>query len=457
MASNYPRHRRSIFSGLLLIIIGALLLSHNFGGSLPAWQILRQWWPLVFILWGLAKLYDHFMAQRTGEPAPPTISAGEVFLVLLLLAVIGGVGIVDWGSNHANRGDIFSSMWNESYSFTESVPAQNIATKSQVTVRTARGNITVTADDTQQISVTARKSANAESENAAQERANHVHVTVTKTDNGYVVEPQGQNDSDGTVSVELEVHVPKNISLDAKADRGGVQISGIAGNVTIQSQHGAIEVRQSGADVSVESNNSSDDIRIVGAGGNVRVSGKGAQVEISDVQGAVTLDGDYFGSLNFARLEKGIHFISNRTDLAITQLTGRVEITNPGDMAIYDSTGSVTLTATKRDLTLDNVTGKIQVDNRSGNITVRFTQPPKEAVDLTTQSGDIDVSLPAKAAFDVSARADNNGEISSDFSELQSKIDEQRGNTRLDGSVGAHGPKLDLRTTHATIRIRKGQ
>lgn len=457
MATNEPRHRRSIFSGLLLIIFGGLLLSHNFGGSLPAWEILRKWWPLIFILWGLAKLYDHYVSRRTGQPAPPTISAGEVLLVLLLLAVVGGLGIVDWGSNHSNRGDIFSSIWNEPYTFTESVPAQTIPAKSQVTVRTARGNITVTADDTQQISVTARKSASAANETEGQDRANHVHVTVTKTDSGYVVEPQGQNDSEGTVSVELEVHVPKNITLDARADRGGVQISGVAGNITIQSQHGAIEVRQSGADVSIESNNNSDDIRVVGAAGNVRVSGHGAQVEISDVGGAVTLDGDYFGSLSFARLAKGIHFVSNRTDLAVTQLSGRVEIANASDMEIHDSTGNVTLTTTKRDLTLDNVTGKIQVDNRSGNITVRCTEPPKEPMELTTQSGDIEVTLPAKSAFDVSARADNNGEISSDFSELQSKVDQQRGNTRLDGSVGAHGPKLDLRTTHATIRIRKGQ
>jgi len=457
MASNDPRHRRSIFSGLLLIIFGGLLLSHNFGGSQPAWQILRQWWPLIFILWGLAKLYDHYVSRRTGQPAPPTISAGEVLLVLLLLAVVGGLGIIDWGTNHPTRGDIFGQIWNESYSFTESVPPETIPAKAQVSVRTARGNITVTADDTQQISVTARKSANATNENEAQTRANRVHVTIAKTDGGFVVEPQGQNDSEGTVSVELEVHVPKNITLNARTDHGGVQITGIAGNLTVEAQHGAIEVRQSGADVSVESNSNTDDIRVVGAAGNVRVSGHGAQVEISDVQGAVTLDGDYFGSLNFARLAKGIHFVSNRTDLTVTQLSGRVEITNPGDMGIYDSTGNVTLTTTKRDLTLDNVTGRIQVDDHTGNITVRFTQPPKEPLELTTQSGDIDVTLPAKSAFDVSARADNNGDISSDFSELQSRVDEQRGNARLDGSVGAHGPKLDLRTTHATIRIRKGQ
>jgi DUF4097 and DUF4098 domain-containing protein YvlB len=333
----------------------------------------------------------------------------------------------------------------------------NVPAKAQITVRTSRGGITVTADDTPQIRVTARKSANASSETEAQDRVNHVHVTVTQTDGGFVVEPQGQNDSDGVVSVELEVHVPKNITLDARTDRGGVQVSGVSGNVSIQGQRGSIEVRQSGADVSVESNNGSDDIRVVGAAGNVRVSGHGEQVEISDVQGAVTLDGEYGGSLTLARLAKGIHFVSNRTDLTVTQLSGRIEVPNPGDMAIHDSTGNVTLTTTKRDITLDNVTGKIQVDNRSGNISVRFTQPPHEPLELTTQSGDVDVTLPAKAVFDVSARADNNGEITSDFSELQSRIDTQRGNARLDGSVGAHGPKLDLRTTHATIRIRKGQ
>ncbi len=456
MASNDPR-RRSIFSGLLLILVGGLLLSHQFGGSRSAWIILEKWWPLIFILWGLAKLYDHFMAQRTGQAAPPTISAGEVFLVLAVLAVIGGVGIFDWGSHHVSRGDIFG-IFGQSYPFSESVPPQAIPAKSQVTVRTASGAITVTADDTQQISVTARKSVNGDSESAAQERANHVHVTVTKTDNGYVVEPEGQTDSDGTISVELEVHVPKNITLDASTGGdGGIQISGIAGNVAVQSRRGSVEIRQSGADVSVDCSHGSDSIRVVGAVGNVRISGRGEQVEVSDVEGAVTLDGEYGGSLTMARIAKGVHFVSNRTDLTVTQLSGRIEIPNPSDMGIYDSTGNVTLTTTKRDLTLDNVTGKIQVDNHSGNITVRYTQLPKEPVELTTQSGDIDITLPAKSAFDVSARADNNGELSSDFSELQSKIEEQHGNTRLDGSVGSHGPKLDLRTTHATIRIRKGQ
>ncbi len=48
--------RRSIFSGLLLILLGALFLMHNFHYGFPIWRILERWWPLLFIIWGVSKL-----------------------------------------------------------------------------------------------------------------------------------------------------------------------------------------------------------------------------------------------------------------------------------------------------------------------------------------------------------------------------------------------------------------
>jgi DUF4097 and DUF4098 domain-containing protein YvlB len=454
MASGYPRHRRSIFSGLLLILIGGLFLIHNFGGRLPIWRLLERWWPLIFILWGLAKLYDHFMAQRTGETAPPTISAGEILLVLLLLAVVGGAGIFEWGSNHPNRGEILFP-WDQSYSFTENVPVVSVPANAQITVRTTRGNITLTGDDISEIRVTARKSVNAESQSDAQSRADRVHVTVTPSGNAYIIEPQGENGEGSSISTELEIHVPKGVSLNVNTEHGAIQISGVSGNITTEGHSGEIEIRQSGGDVTVDSH-PGDDVRVVGAAGNVRVSGRGTQVEVSDVKGAVTVDGEFYGPITFARLAEGIHFVSQRSDVTVTQLSGRMEMTSPGDLGIYDSAGNVTLTTTKRDLTLENVAGKIQLDNHNGNVTLRFPQPPHEQIDVTTQSGDIDVTLPAKSAFDISARADR-GELDCDFGDLASKIDKQNGNSRLDGSVGMKGPKLQFHTTYGTIRLRKGQ
>src|SRR5580704_5707318 len=239
MASGYPRRRRSIFSGLLLILIGGLFLIHNFGGRLPIWRLLERWWPLIFILWGLAKLYDHFMAQKSGETAPPTISAGEVLLVLLLFVVVGGAGIAEWGSNHPNRGEILFP-WDQSYSFAENVPAVNVPANAQITVRTNRGNITVTADDIPQIRVTARKTANAENQSEAQSRADRIHVVITPENGGFDIEPQGENSGGSSVSTELEIHVPKGVSLNATTEHGVIQISGINGNISAEGHSGDI-------------------------------------------------------------------------------------------------------------------------------------------------------------------------------------------------------------------------
>ena len=445
--------RRSIFSGLLLIVLGSLWLLHNFRGSSRIWMLLQHWWPLVFILWGVAKLYDHFMAQRTGEAAPPTVSAGEILLVLLSLAVIGGMGIIDYGMRHPGRAGI-EFPWEESYSFPETVPDKAIPANARITLRTNRGNITVHGGDAAVLQVTARKSASGSSEEEAKSRAERVHVVVTPTDGGFLIETQGQNDVDSAVEVEMDVHVPKGATLDANTDRGSIQITGVNGNITSEARNGDTEIRQAGGDVSVDSH--SGDVRVIGASGNVKVSGRGTQVEISDVKGAATLDGEFFGPLRMARVDKGIHFISSRSDLTVSQLSGRMETSGAGDMGIYDSTGNLTLSTSKRDLTLENVTGRIHVDNRGGNVTVRFPQPPREQVELATQNGDIDFTMPSKSAFDVSALS-NKGEISSDFSDSGLRNENRNGNATLEGIFGTKGPKIQLHTTYGTIRLRRGQ
>jgi len=453
MANLYPR-RRSIFSGLLLILIGALLLARTLGGSSAIWNVLWRWWPLVFIVWGLAKLYDHFIAQRTGETAPPTISAGEILLVFLLLGVIGGTWIRDWGGTHFDFSDT-DWPFTESYSFTEDVPAQKAPANAHIVLRTTRGSITVHAEDAPEIKVSAQKSAHGENEQDAKSRADRVHVAITQSDSDYIVEPQGENDSGGTVAVDLDVRVPMGATINAQTSRGNVDITGAGGNVAVTGQSGDVAVRQTGGDVSIQSHSGS--VTVTGAGGLVRVSGRGNGVEVSDAKGVVTVDGEFYGPLRFARLPKGVHFVSRRSDMSVGSLAGRVEINGPGDMTIADAPGDVTLTTSERDLSLENVTGRIHVENNGGNVTLQLSQPPSEPIEVSNKTGDIDITLPAKSNFEVAARADRNGQINCDFSELESKIERMRSEVVLNGTIGSHGPKLQLYTTIGTIRLHKGQ
>src|SRR5215469_17198659 len=111
-AQHRPR-TSGVFSGLLLIVFGALLLLHNYG-HLSLSHAFGHWWPLIFIFWGATKLYERTLAERQGR-ASGWITPGEVFLVLGLMTVVGIVIAVeqipeelkgtDWGGGDTHSVD----------------------------------------------------------------------------------------------------------------------------------------------------------------------------------------------------------------------------------------------------------------------------------------------------------------------------------------------------------------
>ncbi len=72
--SNGQGQRSSIFGGLLLILLGAFFLLARFDPNLGVWHLFSRYWPVVIILWGLAKLIDH---PRSAACRARTSSATE--------------------------------------------------------------------------------------------------------------------------------------------------------------------------------------------------------------------------------------------------------------------------------------------------------------------------------------------------------------------------------------------
>src|SRR5215467_7174162 len=106
--------QRSLFPGLALLLVGLLLLVHNYRG-LDIRHLLGHWWPLLIIFWGAIKLYERAVASRSGHAAS-TISGGEILLVLGLLCLLGIVAareivkdrFPDLGPDFPGRGDRFN-------------------------------------------------------------------------------------------------------------------------------------------------------------------------------------------------------------------------------------------------------------------------------------------------------------------------------------------------------------
>ena len=94
----------SMFWGVVLVGIGALLLARNFGYAFPYWNLVPVYWPLLIILWGVVKLGDYFRLRNT-HPHPRLFSTGEV--VLLLFVILAGSAVTVAANISSDVGQIF--------------------------------------------------------------------------------------------------------------------------------------------------------------------------------------------------------------------------------------------------------------------------------------------------------------------------------------------------------------
>src|SRR5712671_2243595 len=148
MPSLRPRGS-SVFSGLLLIFIGLLLLLHNYRGF-DLTSFFGRWWPLILIFWGAIKIYERTAGTRASQPGASRITAGEVFLVLGLLVLVGVVVGVDQARQHI-PGFADFEMPGEAFANSIDVAPKAVPADARVTVRGGRGDVTVRASDTPEI------------------------------------------------------------------------------------------------------------------------------------------------------------------------------------------------------------------------------------------------------------------------------------------------------------------
>src|SRR6266571_5838813 len=148
MANPRPRGS-SLFSGLLLMFVGVLLLLHNYRGF-SIGHVLGHWWPLILIFWGAIKLYERTAANSSGEPGAARISSGEIFLFLGLVALLGLVVAIDYGRQHL-PGDIPEIGIGDKFGFDLNVPTKVVPADARITIRNSRGDISVRSSNEPQI------------------------------------------------------------------------------------------------------------------------------------------------------------------------------------------------------------------------------------------------------------------------------------------------------------------
>jgi DUF4097 and DUF4098 domain-containing protein YvlB len=155
------------------------------------------------------------------------------------------------------------------------------------------------------------------------------------------------------------------------------------------------------------------------------------------------------------KIAKGVRFLSRRTDLTLTQLSGHMEV-GSGNLEVVDAPGNLLLRSRDEDITIENAGGKVNVDDRNGNVQVRFSSPPKEDIQITNASAGITLTLPESSSFEILADS-HSGDIDSEFeADTLKKTSTDSGDSHLEGKYGrGRGPKITLKTTYGSISIHK--
>jgi DUF4097 and DUF4098 domain-containing protein YvlB len=437
-----------LFSGLVLISVGVILLLHYYG-HLNLHNFFSHWWPLIIIFWGLVKLYERTAGRRFGHRDSGGITGGEVFLVIGMMALLGIVVASEYTKEVIT--DALGDVGGESYSFDIDVASKSIPTNARVIVRNGRGDISVRSSDDSQIRLSAKKGVRTWSENEASRIAKPVSVEIVKNGDAFEVRPTGYDFGDARVSVDLDVVIPAKSPLVVKTDKGDVSISDLASAVSVTEQNGDVEIRNNSGDISVEIRKG--DVKASDTRGDVKVSGKGGEVGVFNATGGLTVDGDFYGPVRADKIAKGVRLVSAKTDLTVSALSGHLEA-GTGNLDVVDAPGNLSLRTRDTEINVENPGGKVNIDDRNAEVNVRFSSAPKDDVTITNSSAGISLTMPGGSSFEIQADC-RNCDIDSEFAGLSATKSES-GDAHLSGKFGsARGPQITLKTSYGNIAVRR--
>lgn len=452
---NPPRRRRSFAGPLILIVLGVVFLLGNM--HVLTWHSLGLWfaryWPVLIIVWGVVKLIEYYQAQREGT-RPSGIGVGGFFLLLFLVCaglIASQAARVNWHAlgDQMDMGDSMWPMFGDTYSFNDQLQ-QAFPAGASLRVVSNRGAVTVNSWDQAEIKVVVHKRLVADNEQQSKQIDSQTRPTIAVAGNLVTVNANTTGAGDQhAVSTDLEISVPRSVSVDVATQHGDVSVQERNGDVKVSNSHGDVNLGQVAGSTSVSMRHGS--LTAAHLKGDLSVDGRLDDTNISDVSGSVVMTGDYFGDLSLAGIKKSVRFKSSRTELEFARLDGNLDMES-GDLQAKSLAGPLRLITKSKDVHLDDVSGDIKLEDSNGTVEVHAGKLPLGSIQIANSKGDVQVVVPAGAAFSVNART-RDGDIQSDFAQIQ--VSAQGSQRTASGTVGNGASHLEITNQYGTIEIRK--
>ncbi len=461
--SAYVYRRGSIFWALTLIGVGVLFLYQNFNPAIHPWQILAKFWPIVIIFWGMSKLVDHLQARAHPETVPPPLfSASEVILLILVLitgTLVSKIVLNQWpawweNGVHISDNDDWDNLFQNSYTYTQNVSSP-VEGQPHLVLVDQRGDVEIRASDQPSLQATVKEIVHADSDADAKKISDQLKFQIVRQGSQYTLQSNLDSlpDNGRNVRLDITVSVPQLASTDVTLERGDLTVAGLKGDQNFTVEHGDAHVSQ--IEGLVKLHKSSGSVQVSDVKGSVALEGRGDDVDISNVTGAATVNGEFSGDIAFANVGQTLRYLSSRTDLTAQQVLGRLSM-DTGSLEASAVRGPFDLTTRAKDINLDGFSHSVKITNTDGDIQLRAAAVPTHPIEVQSNKGEIQLSIPPGSGFQINA-VSQHGEVETDFSGPNLKVNNSGDEPSISGSYGKGGPTIHLSTAYGTIHLAQGE
>ncbi|MCX6619479.1 MAG: hypothetical protein NTY38_00040, partial [Acidobacteria bacterium] len=267
-----------------------------------------------------------FSALSGGGGNTRGMSGGEWALVVLVIlfggALHAGMGVArHWSGFGPIR--INGMKW-LGQPFDYPIPAQRqaVSKTARIVIENLRGNVRIAGADTDTVTVSGRKTIRTFQQSDADlaDRQTPLEFTV-QGDRVILRTNQERTTGDREITEDLDITVPRTVSLEGRGRYGDFEINDINGEVDVDSENAGVRLQNIGGRVRIDTRRS-DIIRVSNAAAAVEVKGRGEDVELENIKGQVTVNGSYSGDLQFRNIEKPVRFDSPQTQMEIARIPG---------------------------------------------------------------------------------------------------------------------------------------
>jgi DUF4097 and DUF4098 domain-containing protein YvlB len=399
--------------------------------------------------------YDQYAQSDSTQPHYRRRVGGGVFAVLVVLAFTGVVlsGVREGGHSKLFNGlninqDNLDEFLGDKHESDQTL-AQAFPAGGTLVVNNPRGDVTIsgTSDDNQ-IHVTVHKEVYTRSDSDAEAKAQRLSPNLNVSGSNVTLNVPAMEGA----RADLTITLPAAAATTVMANRGDVKITAIKAPVTITANHGDVELSAITGDITTRINNSGSNLSAHSVTGSLTVEGHSHDSTISDLNGPLTMRGEFFGDAHFERIRGPLKFHTSRTDFQLGRLDGQIDISSSAALSTSEAVGPLTLTTHSRNITLDRIAGDVSVTNRNGSVDVT-SAPPLSNVTIENRNGSVSVTVPEQSNFAYQFDA-TNGDIESDFAQIKTTSEDSRKNA-VNGTIGKGGPLLRVTTSQGDVALKK--